>query len=227
MILENLNGGFLYSDESGSWQTRESWEEMYGSKRWREVFQGGRPNHVQEHGYTRTNVSETIYSADVNDMQWSRVFETDMAINELLFSAKTKMVEILSETDSMIIGRIEDISVLANRDGIPSGLRNTVLAGIVVYEFKDGRYKVTVRNLSYKRTAEISSSIYIGWGVSVGAEETNFYESIYKLFYYINGSMHGMPVTDALWYKLANCIDFNLCTSLRLSAIVPPTEEDW
>ena len=203
-------GNIVYIDGNGDWLQKDVWIERYGRKAFRAAY----PNeeyysHIQEVGFIRYNFRESVSSLSVGDIRWSRVFDSSATISDLMLSAKAKFSRIVEEREDLIVGIVEDIPIVDDGTGTPNGLYNRVWSGVVKYEFRDGRYRVTVESIRAKLTAQVNARAYIGFGVSVGATDENVYESIYSLFY-----NNDRPTNAQRWTSLSNCIDFNLSSYL-------------
>lgn len=209
-------GNIVYLDDNGSWLTKDVWIEKYGRKMFKAAYPDDKYySHIQEVGFIRTNFRESVSSLSVGDIRWSRAFENEAQISDIKISVKAKLSRIIEEREDMIVGVVEDIPIVPSRDGISGGLYNSVWGGVVRYEFKEGRYRVTVESIRTKLTKQVNMAVYLGFGTSVGASDENVYESIYSMFY-----NNGNPVNAQRWSSLSNCIDFNLSSYLYIQPLV-------
>ena len=82
-----------------------------------------------------------------------------MPHHELKLAARKRMASVIYETEDKIIGGIIEHGFIRDEQGRPWGIKHAHWKGIVSYEFKEGRYKVSVSHIQYK--AERSSSLGI------------------------------------------------------------------
>lgn len=210
-------GSIVYLDDSGNWLTKDMWIEKYSRKTFRAAYPDDEYySHIQEVGFIRTNFRESVSSLSVGDIRWSRIFDSEATTSDLKISVKAKFSRIIEEREDVIVGVVEDVPIVASRQGIPGGLYNSAWSGVVRYEFKEGRYRVTVESIRTKLTKQVSTAVYLGFGASVGASDENMYESIYSMFFYSNGK----PTNAQRWSSLSNCIDFNLSSYLYIQPLV-------
>lgn len=213
------NGTIVYLDDSGAWLPKNVWVEKYGRK----AFKAAYPDreyysHIQEVGFIRTNYRESVYSLSVGDIRWSRVFDCSASVSDMRLAAKAKFSQIIEDRDDCIIGIVEDIHIVEGSHGLPYGFDDSMWSGVVRYDFKGGRYRVTVESIRKKSVNQLSASAYIGLGVSVGVDHENTYESIYPIFF-----VNGKKVNAEKWGSLADCVDHNLSSYL----FIHPIREDW
>lgn len=219
--IKNQNGTIVYTAPDGSMLTKDVWIEKYGRPRFKEVYgSGNNITSVSDCGFFRDFVGETVKVVRPGDMQWSRVVETDMSIEDMKRAARSKLDHINHEGENEITGIVDEREWPTTRDMLdfPPRFKNSAFKTNVTYQFKEGRYRVVAHNLRYRITLQLS--IY-GSGVGVSGEGQA--ENIYYLLYNKNGKL---KVSDAMYAKCVDIIDYALCSTLILSAEQSP-EDDW
>ena len=147
-IMLTIKGNVLYSDANGDWLTREGWNEKYGRKDFRKHFP--HPyyyDHVVERGYIRTYFLETFKTVVGGDMEWSRVLESNLSIEDLKREAISNMDNVTYEDDISISGVIIGREFIPDHNSKYYGMGADIWSANVTYEFRDGRYKVTLSNI--------------------------------------------------------------------------------
>lgn len=197
---------FLYKDMNGEWLTENEWVEMYGRRAFRDTYPFKTDySHIKEHYCIRWNYKDALSLSSTNTLYWSRIFTTDASIDALMEIAASKF-ENAKIYDNKVIGYLADKNFQDFRIGICT-LNNAIWQAKITYEFKEGRYKVTVENIQYKFTV-----IYTGT-----FSEVPHYDSLYTLLYDTMG-------TKRVWYDpFINSIDYTFCNELYLST---PSDED-
>ena len=160
-IMRTQNGTVVYSDENGAWLTRESWAKKYGRKDFRNHFPDpDYYDHMVENGYIRTHFRKTFSNVVGGDMEWSRVLESNKPIELLRREAANKMNDVIYEDEESISGVIERKSFIPDHRGRYFLMASCVWRANVTYEFKSGRYKVTLSNIYYDSNISTSYSSY-------------------------------------------------------------------
>ena len=236
-IMLTQNGTVLYSDTNGDWLTREGWNEKYGRKDFRKHFP--HPyyyDHVVERGYIRTYFLETFKTVVGGDMEWSRVLESNRSIEDLKREAASKLSDVIYEDDGSISG------VIKNREFIPDhndkfyGMMTDVWRANVTYEFKEGKYRVTMSNIvcasTYTRTdTYLSTSTYFNRtsGHAVTINRGNSTWSLADLMYRKRITYEGKIYDESLYYQVANFFDRNFTAAVILSSqqIENDSDNDW
>lgn len=221
-IFQNVHGGLLYSDDNGEWQTRQSWEKMYGAKRWKEVFRGRTPDHIQEHNYIRYNYIETVKHIGNGQVVWSRVIEDDRQIDELIQRA-TEVVTNACVDGNVVTGNFSAVN-------FKSGHRSTynltpyLVDGDVRFEFREGRYKITVTNIMW-RERKPSTFYASGGSLGVGVNDTNPNRPVYDLLY----DSDGVQRPSATYRARVDDIDYTYCEMFILQFLDdnPQNDNDW
>lgn len=236
-IMLTIKGNVLYSDANGDWLTREGWNEKYGRKDFRKHFP--HPyyyDHVVERGYIRTYFIETFKTVVGGDMEWSRVLESNLSIEDLKREAASKLSDVIYQDDGSISG------VIKNREFIPDhndkfyGMMTDVWRANVTYEFKEGKYRVTLSNIvcasTYTRTdTYLSTSTYLNRtiGHAVTINRGNNAWSLADLMYMKRITYAGKIYDESLYYQVANFFDRNFTTAVILSSIYEENnaDNDW
>lgn len=203
-------GTIVYSDSDGNWLQEDEWKNKYGRKAFRNAFpENGRYDHVQTPEYIRWNFRQAI--TNVGDMRWSRVFESELNIEELKEAAKILLEDSIVEGDK-VIGYLTNKSFYDFYKGLWT-IENYKWSAKVIYEFRDGRYKVTMTNI--KVQCDISMSVF-SRGFSINKESNE--EPLRDMLY--NGSSQ-----RATYEPYINSIDhtFSNITYLR----VDTTGDNW
>lgn len=234
-IMLTIKGNVLYSDANGDWLTREGWNEKYGRKDFRKHFP--HPyyyDHVVERGYIRTYFLETFKTVVGGDMEWSRVLESNLSIEDLKREAISNMDNVTYEDDISISGVIVDREFILDHNDRYYGMGADVWSANVTYEFRDGRYKVTLSNIkcTSKRivTDTYSSNSYgnsYGYAVSVQRKRDTW--SLADLMYMEGIAYNGRIYDERVYYAVANFFDRNFTAAVILSSIYEEnnTDNDW
>ena len=236
-ILLTQNGTVLYSDTDGDWLTREGWNEKYGRKDFRKHFP--HPyyyDHVVERGYIRTYFLKTFKPVVGGDMEWSRVLESNLSIEDLKREAISNMDNVTYEDDISISGVIIGREFIPDHNSKYYGMGADIWSANVTYEFRDGRYKVTLSNIEciskkvVTDTYSSSSALYgqsYGYAVSVQRERGAW--SLADLMYRKRITYEGKIYDESLYYQVANFFDRNFTSAVILSSIDTEnnTDNDW
>lgn len=79
--------------------------------------------------------------------QWSRVFQDDRSIDELIKMTYYVIEDIQVMADDIVIGKIKEMSI-ADKMVSMDLIANSKISGVVVYEFKEGKYRVTLSQIA-------------------------------------------------------------------------------
>ena len=206
-VLKNINGVLLYSDDSGKWLTRKDWQNKYGRKKFHETFgDGSRYDHSQELHFLRTDIQNSVELVGEGNAVWSRVITTDAPREELILAARKRMASIIFESEDKIIGAIIEHGFIRDDLGRPWGVKNANWKGIVTYEFREGRYKVSVSHVQYKAERGASLGIY-SFGISTSKPFAPFANLLYP---------YGSKAGSYRYYRLVDFIDYNFTSTFVL-----------
>ena len=232
-ILLTINGDALYSDANGDWLTREGWIEKYGRKDFKAHFP--HPyyyDHVVERGYIRTYFSKTLKTVVGGDMEWSRVLESNLSIEDLKREAASKLSDVIYEDDGSISGVIENREFIPDHNDKFYGMMTDVWRANVTYEFKEGRYRVTLSNIECKSTVTktdtyFSSSTYLNHssGFAHSVERGANSRSLASLMCVDEEAYY----SEELWIRVTNFFDRNFTAAMILSSqqIENDSDNDW
>lgn len=216
-VLKNIDGILLYADDNGKWLSRHEWQERYGRKAFREHFgDGAEYDHAEELNFLRSNIRESVRLLGEGNVVWERIVETDAPREEMKLAARKRMASVIDETENRIVGGIIEHGFIRDEQGRPWGIKHAHWKGIVTYEFKDGRYKVSVSHIQYK--AERSSSIGI-YSLSLSTKKT--YAPFANLLY-----PYSRKAGDNRYFRLIDFIDYNFTSSFVLFETSLPTN-NW
>lgn len=206
-VLKNINGNLRYSDENGEWLSRQAWQDKYGRKAFRQHFgDGSRYDHSEELDFLRSDIQQSVKLLGEGNVVWERVVETDAPREELILAARKRMASVIHESKDRIVGGIIEHGFVRDEMGRPWGIKHAHWKGIVTYEFKEGRYKVSVSHIQYK--AERGSSIGI---YSLGFSTEKAYAPFANLLY-----PYSRKAGDYRYYRLVDFIDYNFTTTFVL-----------
>lgn len=215
--LKNINNDLLYSDAEGRWLMREAWQQRYGRKEFRAHFGNGtRYDHSQEIDFLREDIQQSIKLMGEGNIIWSRVVHSDTPHKELKIAARKRMASLVYESDSIIIGGVIEHGFARDYQGRPWGIKQAHWKGIVTYEFKDGRYMVSVSHVQYK--AERGSSLGI-YSLALSTEKA--YAPFANLLY-----PYSRKASDSRYYRLVDFLDYNF-TSMFVLFEATPENNDW
>lgn len=216
-VLKNINNDLLYSDSDGQWLTRKAWQNKHGRKAFRAHFgDGSRYDHSQEIDFLREDIQQSITLMGEGNIVWSRVVKSSISHKELKIAARKRMANVIYETENTIIGGIIEHGFIRDHLGRPWGIKQAHWKGIISYEFKDGRYKVTVSQIQYK--AERGSSLGI-YSLSFVTEKT--YAPFANLLY-----PYSRKAEDNRYYRLVDFLDYNF-TSMFVLFETSVNDNDW
>lgn len=236
-IMLTQNGTVVYSDANGDWLTREGWNEKYGRKDFRKHFP--HPyyyDHVVERGYIRTYFLETFKTVVGGDMEWSRVLESNLSIEDLKREAISNMDNVTYEDDISISGVIIDRGFILDHNDRCYSFGAEVWSANITYEFREGRYKVTLSNIvctSRKIVTDTysssSASYGQGYGYAVSVQRTGNDWSLADLMYMEAIAYDGRIYDERLYYAVTNFFDRNFTAAVILSSIYEEnnTDNDW
>lgn len=158
-ILKAYNKELLYADDNGQWQTEANWKKKYGRKAFRSKFPDKTDyDHVQEQRFIRWDYEDAFTYLQNGEIIWSRVFISETPIDNLIQSACLILNNPIIEGNKIIGNLIEHAFV-----DYESGLFTTsfyVWSAKATYEFREGRYKVTLNNIKVRSTVEFSAGSY-------------------------------------------------------------------
>ena len=232
-ILLTINGEVLYSDANTDWLTREDWIKKYGRKDFKGHFR--HPyyyDHVVERGYIRTYFRETFKTIVGGDMEWSRVLESSLSVEVLRRQAASNMDNVTYEDETSISGIIVERGFIPDHNDRFYGLYFYVWSANVTYEFKEGRYKVTLSNIECKSTATktntyFSSSTYLNHssGYALSVERGADSRSLVSLMC-VDDEVY---YSEELWIRVTNFFDRNFTAAVILSSqmVENDSDNDW
>lgn len=205
-ILKDSDGTLLYGD-GGEWLTRNKWIEKHSRKEFRKTF-GNRVlyDHAQEFGMIRTDIQHSIRLVGEGNIIWERVIESDISRDKLKLAARKRMASVIFESEDKIVGGVIEHGFIRDEEGRPWGVKNAHWKGIVSYEFKEGRYKITLSNIQYKTLRSGSLGIY-----SLGVSTEKTYIPFANLLY-----PYSKRASDTRYHRLVDFIDYNFSTSFVL-----------
>ena len=223
-IMRTQNGTMVYSVGDGTWLTREDWIQKFGRKNFR--FNFPYPNyydHVVEQGYIRTYVQKTFKTVVGGDIHWSRVLESNKSIELLRREAANKLNDVIYQDEESLSGVIEGRGFIPDHRGRYFLMHSYEWRANVTYEFRDGRYKVTLSNIHCG--SNNSFSVYSGspiLGVSVSSRDVPNPLSDFLYVYDEEGY-------NEYWLSVANFFDRNFTAAVILSSkqIENESENDW
>ena len=206
-VLKNINGDLLYSDDNGEWLTRDKWVERYGRKAFRQHFGNGLCyDHAQEMDFLREDIMQSIQLLGEGNVVWERVVESDTPHSELFLAARKRMANIIFESKDKIVGGIVEHGFIRDDQGRPWGIKHAHWKGIVSYEFKEGRYKVSVSHIQYKAERGSSLGIY-----SLSFSTAKAYAPFANLLY-----PYGKRANMSRYYRLVDFLDYNFTSTFVL-----------
>lgn len=215
-VLRLKSGELRYAADDGEWLTRDEWIEAYGRKEFRLTFgNDSRYDHAQELGMVRTDILQSVKLVGEGNIVWERVIESDVPVEQLKLSARKRMASVLYETKDKIVGGVIEHGFLRNDKGRPWGIKNAHWKGVVTYEFREGRYKVSLSHVQYKTLRSSSLGIY-----SLGFATEKTYIPFANILYPYSQKAHA-----GRYYRLVDFIDYNFSTIFVLFEASAPVEE--
>lgn len=215
-VLRLKSGELRYAADDGEWLTRDEWIEAYGRKEFRLTFgNNSRYDHAQELGMVRTDILQSVKLVGEGNIVWERVIESDVPVEQLKLSARKRMASVLYETKDKIVGGVIEHGFLRNDKGRPWGIKNAHWKGVVTYEFREGRYKVSLSHVQYKTLRSSSLGIY-----SLGFATEKTYIPFANILYPYSQKAHA-----GRYYRLVDFIDYNFSTIFVLFEASAPVEE--
>ena len=215
-VLRLKSGELRYAADDGEWLTREEWIETYGRKEFRLTFgKNSRYDHAQELGMVRTDILQSVKLVGEGNIVWERVIESDVPVEQLKLSARKRMASVLYETKDKIVGGVIEHGFLRDDKGRPWGIKNAHWKGVVTYEFREGRYKVSLSHVQYKTLRSSSLGIY-----SLGFATEKTYIPFANILYPYSQKAHA-----GRYYRLVDFIDYNFSTIFVLFEASAPVEE--
>lgn len=222
--MRTQNGTMVYSVGDGTWLSREAWIEKFGRKNFRLNFPY--PNyfdHFVEQGYIRTYIQKSFKNVVGGDIEWSRVLESNKSIELLKREAASNLNDVIYEDETSLSGVIEGRRFVPDHRDRYFLMYSYLWRANVTYEFRDGRYKVTLSNI-YCGSND-SFSIYGGssvLGYSISSYEEPEPLSNFLYVYDIEGY-------NEYWWARANFFDRNFTAAVILSSIdiENDADNDW
>lgn len=209
-ILRTAENYIKYSDAEGNWLTELQWTEKYGRKAFRKTFpQPYRANHVEEENYTRWNIKDA-FSTDF-DIRWSRVFSTNTNKEDLIKTAYDNLENPAIEGDK-VYGQFSDRRFTDAPDCSWSVEKYTWSAN-VLYEFREGRYKVTLSDIKVQRTTAFDAHIF-----NITVKDETPRQSLRDILY------DGFKELACFDYY-TNHIDYSFCIATYI--IVRAPDDEW
>lgn len=209
-ILRTIDNCIKYSDSEGNWLTELQWTEKYGRKAFRKAFpKPYRADHVEETNYTRWNIEEA-FSTDF-DIQWSRVFTSDIDEDELI-KAAYDILENPVIDGNKVSGRLADRGFTDTPQSTWS-VEKYAWSANVLYEFRDGRYKVTLSDIKVQRTSTVDAHIF-NFTVKDRNPKLALRDILYDGFDKLN-----------CFYSYTNNIDYSFCIATYI--IIQRPDDDW
>lgn len=206
-MLKNINGNLRYSDENGEWLSRKAWLAKYSHKEFRQHFgDGSRYDHSEEVNFLRNDIQQSVKLLGEGNIVWERVVETEAPREELILAARKRMASVIYESQDMIVGGVIEHGFIRDEMGRPWGIKHAHWKGIVTYEFKEGRYKVSVSHIQYKAERGSSLGIY-----SLGFSTEKAYAPFANLLY-----PYSHKAGSYRYYRLVDFIDYNFTTTFIL-----------
>lgn len=158
-IMKTQDNGLLYSTPSEEWLTESDWVKQYGRKSFNYQF----PNktnytHAQEREFIRWDIEEAYTHLSNGEVIWSRVFQNNSPIETLTESASL-VLENPQINDNKVVGELTNQKFIDYEEGIWTTF-NYRWSAKVTYEFRDGRYKVTLSNIKIQSTVTFSTGGY-------------------------------------------------------------------
>lgn len=128
-----------------------------------------------------------------SNIEWCREVECDSP-RALLYANIAKCISISVVVDNVVIGKIESVDLSGNATFSSSRLPwdTSTFNADVIYELRDGGYKVTVSNIHYKSHMDSA------------------YSSIYSIIYNVRGELRARGDGDLQYFDNAFCDKFLL-----------------
>lgn len=215
-VLRQKSGELLYAADDNQWLTREAWIERYGRKEFRLTFgNDSRYDHAQELGMVRTDILQSVKLIGEGNIVWERVIESDVPVEQLKLAARKRLASVLYESKDKIVGGVIEHGFVRDDKGRPWGIKNAHWKGVVTYEFKEGRYKVSLSHVQYKTLRSSSLGIY-----SLGFATEKTYIPLANLLY-----PYSQRANTGRYYRLVDFIDYNFSAIFVLFEAAMPVEE--
>lgn len=133
------------------------------------------------------------FTVQGTNIEWSREVECDSS-RALLYTNIAKCISISVVVDNIVIGKIESVDLSGNATFSSSRLPwdTSTFNADVIYELREGGYKVTVSNIHYK--CHVDST----------------YSSIYSIIYNQRGELRARGDGDLQYFDNAFCDKFLL-----------------
>lgn len=133
------------------------------------------------------------FTVQGTNIEWSRDVECDKS-RALLYAEIAKRISISVVVDNVVIGKIESVDLSGNATFSSSRLPwdTSTFNADVIYELREGGYKVTVSNIHYK------------------CHTDSAYSSIYSIVYNPRGELRARGDGDLQYFDNAFCDKFLL-----------------
>ena len=133
------------------------------------------------------------FTVQGTNIEWSREVECDSP-KALLYTNIAKCISISVVVDNVVIGKIESVDLSGNATFSSSRLPwdTSTFNADVIYELREGGYKVTVSNIHYK------------------CHSDSAYSSIYSIVYNPRGELRTRGDGDLQYFDNAFCDKFLL-----------------
>lgn len=133
------------------------------------------------------------FTVQGTNIEWSREVECDSP-KAMLYTNIAKCISISVVVDNIVIGKIESVDLSGNATFSSSRLPwdTSTFNADVIYELREGGYKVTVSNIHYK------------------CHTDSAYSSIYSIVYNSRGELRARGDGDLQYFDNAFCDKFLL-----------------
>ena len=108
----------------------------------------------------RTDILQSVKLIGEGNIIWERVIESDAPVEQLKLAARKRLASVLYESKDKIVGGVIEHGFVRDDKGRPWGIKNAHWKGVVTYEFKEGRNKVSLSHVQYKTMRSSSLGIY-------------------------------------------------------------------
>lgn len=205
---------YKYLSEKGEWLKWDEFIQPYSKadrrRLYREVYEDY--DHVKGLDYTRWWILESIKTTGSN-VVWSRVFESDVSVAELKEAACATLESCMVNGD-IVTGSITDQMFLEQFTDNEYAIFST-WKGYVRYEFREGRYRISVTNIYVKSLAEL--------GVDFGLIEMTAVATYTPIYSYLSQ----LSPTGERYKRIVDVIDYNFCRTLYLNTSAYKLTDDW
>lgn len=108
----------------------------------------------------RTDILQSVKLIGEGNIIWERAIESDAPVEQLQLAARKRLASVLYESKDKIVGGVIEHGFVRDDKGRTWGIKNAHWKGVVTYEFKEGRYKVSLSPVQYKTMRSSSLGIY-------------------------------------------------------------------